>query len=46
MCKKSIGISSSNLRRISLPRKAKNKLGKIQGFLDERALQDSQQRVV
>ena len=43
--KKSSG-SSSNVRRKSLPRKAKNKLGQIKGFLDERALQDSRQRVV
>ena len=32
-------------RRNSLPRKAKNKLGQIQGFLDERALKESQQRI-
>ena len=35
--KKSSGSSSSNLRRKSLPRTAKNKLTQIQVFLDERA---------
>ena len=38
--------SSSNLRRKSLPRAAKNKLTQIQVFLDERAHQESQQRVL
>ena len=44
--KKSSVSSSSNLRRKSLPRAAKNKLAQIQVFLDERAHQESQQRVI
>ena len=43
--KKSSGSSSSNVRRKSLPRRAKKKLGQIQAFLDKRAHQESQQQV-
>ena len=43
--KKSSG-SSSNVRRKSLPRAAKNKLTQIQVFLDEREHQESQQQVL
>ena len=43
--KKSSG-SSSNVRRKSLPRAAKNKLTQIQVVLDEREHQESQQQVL
>ena len=43
--KKSSGSSSSNVRRRSLPRRAKNMLEQFQAVLDERARQESQQQV-
>ena len=44
--KKSSGSSSSNVRRRSLPRRAKNRLEQFQAVLDERARQESQQQVL
>ena len=43
--KKSSGSSSSNVRRKSLPRRAKNRLEQFQAVLDEREESASQQHL-